>query len=140
MLGADAMQSPECICASHLPSAGGELLGADAMQSPQCICARHLPPQEGNCRVQTRYNHPVRLRHRVQTQCNRPSVSVLDISPHCWVQTQCNRPSCARHLPSTGGELLGADAMQSPQCICARHLPSAGGELLGADAMGLLKK
>ena len=26
-------------------------------------------------------NHPVRLCRRVQTQCNRPSVSVLDISP-----------------------------------------------------------
>ena len=42
-LGADAMQSPQYICTSHLPSTGGELTGADAMQSPQCICVRHLP-------------------------------------------------------------------------------------------------
>ena len=55
--GTDAMQSPQCICTRHLPSTGGELLNADA---------RH---------------HPVRLRHQVQMRCNRPSVSVLDISP-----------------------------------------------------------
>ena len=39
-------------------------------------------------------HHPVRLRHRVQTRGNCP---------------QC---ICARHLPSTGGELLSADTMR----------------------------
>ena len=61
--------------------------------------------------MQTRGNHPVRLRRWVQTQCNYPSVSILDIPPpeegNCrvqirgnhpvrlrrWVQTQCNYPS-----------------------------------------------
>ena len=77
------------------------------------------PPQEGNCQVQTRHNHPVkqsltplhrrgiakcgyarqhpvRLRRRVRTRCNCPSVSVLDISPpqegNCQVQTRHNHP------------------------------------------------
>ena len=51
-------------------------------------------PQEGNCRVQTRGHHLVRLRRRVQTRHNRPSVFVLDISPpqegNCRVQTRGN--------------------------------------------------
>ena len=57
-------------------------------QQPQCICTRHPSPQEGNS-LAYQYcefggytgHHPVRLRRRVQTRCNRPSVSVLDISP-----------------------------------------------------------
>ena len=42
-------------------------------------------------------HHPVKLRHQVRTQDNRPSVFVLGISPpqegNCRVQTQCDCPS-----------------------------------------------
>ena len=101
--GADARQSPQCICARHLPSTGGEWSGTILIQTrhnhpvrlrhrvqtrgnrPQCICARHLPSTggewSGTILIQTRHNHPVRPRHRVQTRGNRPNVSVLDISP-----------------------------------------------------------
>ena len=48
------------------PSTGEELLGADTTQPPR-QAPPATPPQEGNCRVQMRHN--------------RPSVSVLDISP-----------------------------------------------------------
>ena len=77
------------------------------------------PLQEGNCLVQTRCNHSVRMRRRVQRQCNRSSVFVLDISPlqegNCLVQTRYNPPQCicTGHLPSSGGELPGADTIQS---------------------------
>ena len=63
-----------------------------------------------------------------KTQCNRPSVSVLDISPpqegNCLVQNPGNHPVRLRRRVQ--------DAMQSPQCICTRHLPSTGGELPGS--------
>ena len=87
--------------------------------------------------VQIRSNHPVGLRHRVQTRCDCSSVSVLDISPpqegnyptvhlirsnhpvglRHRVQTRCDcsRSICARHLPSTGGELTSADTRQPPR-------------------------
>ena len=62
------------------PSIGGELPCADTGPPPR-QASLATPPQEGNCPVQIRSHHPVRLRRRVQTRCNRPSVSVLDISP-----------------------------------------------------------
>ena len=77
--GTDAMQSPQRIYTRHLPSTGRELLSADA-----------------------RY-HPARLRHQVQMRCNRPSVSVLDISPpqegNCLVQMQDTTPQAPPATP-----------------------------------------
>ena len=133
------MQSPQCICTRHLPSTGGELLSADARHHPVRL---RLPPlhRGGNCLVQMQdttpssfachpstggellsadaRHHPVRLRHQVQMRCNRPSVSVLDISPpqegNCLVQMQDTTPSGFACHPSTGGELLSADARHHP--------------------------
>ena len=66
--------------------------------------------------MQIGHNHPVRFR--------LPPLHRRGIAG-CRYDT--TTPSgCACH-PSTGGELPGADTMQSPQCICTRHLPSTGG-------------
>ena len=43
------------------PSTGGELPGADTPRPPR-QASPATPPQEGNCLVQTRHDHPVRLR------------------------------------------------------------------------------
>ena len=54
LLSADAMQSLQCICTRHLPSAGGELMVqsgwvfADTMPPPR-QASLATPPQEGNC-------------------------------------------------------------------------------------------
>ena len=84
------------------PSAGGELSSADTSQPPRQATPA-TPPQEGNCLVQTRYNHPVRLRRRVQTRCDCSSVSVLVISPpqegNCLVQIRHNHPVRLRLPP-----------------------------------------
>ena len=101
------------------PSTGGELPGADACNRPSVSVLVISPPQEGNCRV-----------------C--PSVSVLNISPpqeeNCLAVPVCEfdgyedtTPSSFACHPSTGGELPGADAIQSPQCICASHSPPQEG-------------
>ena len=86
-------------CACH-PSAGGELTGADTTQPPR-QAALATPPQEGNCLVQTRHNHPVRLR--------LPPLRRRGIA---WCRHDTTTPSgCACH-PSAGGELPSADTTQ----------------------------
>ena len=68
-------------CRCKTPLCQAPPLGTDAMQSPQCIYTRHLPSTRGELLSADARHHPVRLRHWVQMRCNRPSVSVLDISP-----------------------------------------------------------
>ena len=100
-------------CACH-PSTGGELLGADTTQPPR-QAAPATPPQEGNCLVQTRYNHPVRLR--------LPPLHRRGIA---WCRYDTTTPSgCACH-PSTGGELLGADTTQPPRQAAPATPPQEG--------------
>ena len=113
-----------------------------------------LPPQEGNWwrgaveMVQTRHNHPVRLRRRVQTRYDCSSVFVLVISPpqegNWWrgavemVQTRHNHPVRLRlpplHRRGIGG--AGRSRWYRPGTTTpsgfACH-PSAGGELAGAE-------
>ena len=92
---ADTMQPPR----QALPP------GADAMESPQCICTSHLPSRGGNCLLQIRCNHPVRLCRRVQTRCDCSSVSVLVISlpeeGNCLGQIRCNHPVRLRRRVQT---------------------------------------
>ena len=88
-------------CACH-PSTEGELPGTDTRQPPR-QAAPATPPQEGNCRVQTRGNHPVRLR--------LPPLHRRGIA---GCRHEATTPSgCACH-PSTGGELPGTE-----QCDCS---------------------
>ena len=100
-------------CACH-PSTGGELLSADTRQPPR-QAAPATPPQEGNCSVQIRGNHPVRLRlpplhRRGIAQC----------------RYEATTPSgCACH-PSTGGELLSADTRQPPRQAAPATPPQEG--------------
>ena len=133
--GADAMQSPQCICTSHLPSTGEELTsadtpqpprqaappGADAMQSPQCICTSHLPPTGGEL-AGTEPTQPPR-QAELDTPPQEGNGLPLPVSVNLL----------GTKTPPRQASPPGADAMQSPQCICTSHLPSTGGELTSAD-------
>ena len=49
--GADARQQPQCICARHLPSAGGELQVPIRGNRPSVFVLDISPPQEGMTRL-----------------------------------------------------------------------------------------
>ena len=90
------------------PSAGGELPGADT-RTP---------------------------RRRVQTQCNRPRVSALDISSpqerNCPVQIRGHHPVRLRLPPLRRRGIAQCRHEDTTPSGFACH-PSRGGELLGAD-------
>ena len=96
------------------PSAGGELPGADTEPPPR-QASPATPPQEGNCLVQTRHNHPVKLR--------LPPLHRRGID---WCRHDTTTPSgCACH-PSTGEELTGADTTQPPRQASPATSPQEG--------------
>ena len=119
------------------PSTGGELPGADTIQPPR-RASHATPPQEGNCRVQTRYNHPVRLRlpplHRRGIATSTGGELLPPQEGNCYLHRRgiagCRHdtttPSgCARH-PSRGGELPGADTIQPPRRAAPATPPEEG--------------
>ena len=123
MLCANTMQPPPSGCACH-PSTGGEL-------SVRMLCANTMQP-------------PVRLRHRVQTRCNRPSVSVLggELSARMLYANTMQPPRQARRRVQTcHPSPLHRRGIVCPNALCqygattpsgfARH-PSRGGELFAS--------
>ena len=100
-------------CACH-PSTGEELPGADTRPPPR-QAAPATPPQEGNCRVQTRGHHPVRLR--------LPPLHRRGIS---WYRTHTTTPSSFACHPSIGGELASTEPMQPPRQAAPATPPQEG--------------
>ena len=96
------------------PSTGGELLSADTTQPPR-QAELDTPPQEGNCSVQIRHNHPVGLRP--------PPLHRRGIA-QCRYDT--TTPSGFARHPSTGGELLSADTTQPPRRASPATPPQEG--------------
>ena len=77
----------------------------EAVAFHRMVGVDNSPPVERNCLKQIRYNHPVRLRRRVQTRCDCNSVSVLVISPpqegNCLKQIRYNHPVRLRRRVQT---------------------------------------
>ena len=99
--------------ARHL-STGGELLSADTTQPPR-RASPATSPQEGNCSVQIRHNHPAGLRppplhRRGIAQCRHATTTPSGFARH----------------PSTGGELLSADTTQPPRRASPATSPQEG--------------
>ena len=99
------------------PSTGGELAGADTTQPPR-RASPATPPQEGNCLVQMQcvgvvwgiWWHGV-----VEVVRNGTFGRIYKSGPTIFVSlvgTQKTTPSGFARHPSTGGELLSADAMR----------------------------
>ena len=121
------------------------MLCANTMRLPR-QASPATPPQEGNCLSECfmpiRCNHPVRLRRRVQTRCNRPSVSVLAISlpkegnclSECFVSIRCNHPVRLRLPP------LHRRGIVCPNALCQYDatIPSGFAAAYRRDAIAVV--